>query len=132
MELEKDRKDRDYLYGRLLAVAENIESLARYKKNSSEEKKRPTNAIRYMTAFARNPYRTWYALFTDQINPYLQQLSNADWYLKIIGENMRLFEQGVFEDNTALDGRYLLGYFAQRVELNQQRKENNKVGEELK
>ena len=51
VELETKRRDRDYLYGRLLAVADKIESSARYKQGKTKEDARATNAVRYMTAF---------------------------------------------------------------------------------
>lgn len=117
VKLETERRDRDYLYGRLLAVADKIESSARYKQDKTKVDERPTNAIRYMTAFSQHPFRTWNMLFTHQLNPYIQQLNGASWYLNLIGEIKQLFESGAFEADTPLDGRYLLGFFAQRQEL---------------
>lgn len=117
VELEPERRDRDYLYGRLLAVADKIESSARYKQGKAREDDRATNAIRYMTAFSQHPFRTWNMLFTQQLNPYIQQLNGAGWYLNLIGDIKQLFESGAFESDSSLDGRYLLGFFAQRQEL---------------
>lgn len=37
VELETERRDRDYLYGRLLAVADEIESSARYKQGKTKK-----------------------------------------------------------------------------------------------
>jgi CRISPR-associated protein Csd1 len=90
---------------------------ARYKQDKTKVDERPTNAIRYMTAFSQHPFRTWNMLFTHQLNPYIQQLNGASWYLNLIGEIKQLFESGAFEADTPLDGRYLLGFFAQRQEL---------------
>jgi CRISPR-associated protein Csd1 len=53
--LEGDRRDRDYLYGRLLAVADRVESRVLYQR----KEKRDTNAVRYMQRFARYPCSTW-------------------------------------------------------------------------
>lgn len=114
VKLETERCDRDYLYGRLLAVGDRIESLARYVQGKSEIDPRPTNAVRYMTAFSQHPFRTWNMLFTRQLNPYIQQLNGAGWMLSQIGDIKELFEQGAFESDVSLDGRYLLGFFAQR------------------
>ena len=126
MELETERRDRDYLYGRLLAVADKIESSARYKRDKSKTDDRATNAIRYMTAFSQHPFRTWNMLFTQQLNPYIQQLNGAGWYLNLIGDIKLLFEDSVeYESNNPLDGRYLLGFFAQRQELRKDQKNNN-------
>jgi CRISPR-associated protein Csd1 len=113
VKLEIERTDRDYLYGRLLAVADRIESYARYKQGNSKDDSRATNAIRYMTVFSLNPFRTWNMLFTQLLNPYIQELNGADWYLDQIGIIMALFKDGEFND-ASLDGRYLLGFFAQR------------------
>ncbi|MEM5770841.1 MAG: type I-C CRISPR-associated protein Cas8c/Csd1, partial [Bacillota bacterium] len=110
VKLEPERCDRDYLYGRLLAVADKIESFARYKQGKTRENDRATNAVRYMTAFSQHPFRTWNMLFTQQINPYIQQLNGAGWYFNLIGDIKQLFESGAFESDASLDGRYLLGF----------------------
>lgn len=114
VKLETERCDRDYLYGRLLAVADRIESLARYNQGKAKTDPRPTNAVRYMTAFAQHPFRTWNMLFTQQLNSYIQQLNGAGGLLNWIGNIKELFEQDAFESDAPLDGRYLLGFFAQR------------------
>jgi CRISPR-associated protein Csd1 len=130
VELETERRDRSYLYGRLLAVADKIESYARYKQGKVNEDDRATNAIRYMTVFSQHPFRTWNMLFTQQLNPYIQQLNGAGWYLNLIGDIKQLFESGAFERDVALDGKYLLGFFAQRQELRKkQENDHNRGGE---
>ena len=128
VKLEPERCDRDYLYGRLLAVADAIESYARYKQGKAKDDARATNAVRYMAAFAQHPFRTWNMLFTQQLNPYIQQLNGAGWYLNLIGDIKYLFEPGAFESDTSLDGKYLLGFFAQRQELRSKRKNNDLAG----
>lgn len=120
--LEIKRKERNYLFGRLLALADYIESTARYKQGKTKDDARATNAIRYMTVFSQRPFRTWNMLFTQMLNPYIQQLNGAGWHLNIISEIMELLGDQ-FEDDTPLDGRYLLGFFAQRQALRQ--KNNN-------
>ena len=123
--LEDQRTDRDYLYGRLLAVADKIESAARYKQSTAKEDARATNAIRYMTAFSQHPFRTWHMLFTQQLNPYIQQLKGAGWYLNQIEEIMALFNEGEYESDSPLSGKYLLGFFAQRQKLRQKQEKNS-------
>ena len=54
MELRKDCTDRNYLYGRLLAIADRMEYRS-FKQGESRE----TNAKKYMTAFSIHPFRTW-------------------------------------------------------------------------
>lgn len=130
VELETERRDRDYLYGRLLAVADKIESSARFKQGKTKDDARATNAVRYMTVFSQHPFRTWNMLFTQQLNPYIQQLNGAGWYFNLIGDIKQLFESGEFENDTLLDGRYLLGFFAQRQELQKKQEKNHDIGGE--
>ena len=55
MALDRERSSRDYLYGRLLALADGLESHAlRVAKES-----RQTNAERLMHRFSQRPYTTW-------------------------------------------------------------------------
>lgn len=130
VELEIKRRDRDYLYGRLLAVADKIETHARHKQGKTKDDARATNAIRYMTAFSQHPFRTWNMLFTQQLNPYIQQLNGADKYLNLIGNIKQLFDPSAFESDAPLDGKYLLGFFAQRLELRKEPNNDNIGGEE--
>jgi hypothetical protein len=43
---------------------------------------------------------------------------------------MDRFESGAFENDASLDGRYLLGFFAQRQELRNKQENNHNVGGE--
>lgn len=123
LELEKTRNDREYLYGRLLAIADRIESHARYLQDQkSDADKRPTNAVRYMSAFATKPFKTWEVIYR-QINPYIQRLNGADWYQKEIDEILSLFKEGEFENDRPLNGKYLMGYSLQRRALNNNKSE---------
>lgn len=129
MELETSRNDRDYLYGRLLAIADKIESHARFKRGKESNDLGATNALRYMSAFSQHPFRTWNLLFTQQLNPYIQQLGGADGYLNMIGNIKEMFRPGDFESDAALDGRYLLGFFAQRQYFMKKKNKDNEGGE---
>lgn len=121
VELETTRTDRDYLYGRLLAIADRIESYAKYKKGAEDSYL--TNALRYMPVFAQHPFRTWTLLFSQLLNPYIQELKGAHWYLNEITKiKTKLFKPGDFESDAPLDGRYLMGFFAQKQELIQKNK----------
>ena len=124
LELETTRKERDYLFGRLLAIADRLESRARYEQMGKDDTdKRPTNAVRYMSAFVSKPMRTWALIFT-QLNPYIRRLNGAEWYQRQIDEIMALFDPDEFNDKP-LGGKYLLGYSLQRKALQAQ----NKKGE---
>ncbi len=113
MELDRNNIDRSYLYGRLLAVAEKVERIT-YEQGEA----RTTNAERYMQAFSRTPFRTW-TLIWNNIQPYMRQLKpgNREYYKNLFGEITALFQYDDRISNTALNGKYLLGYDCQRTVL---------------
>jgi len=120
MELELNRtlKDRDYLYGRMLAIADKIESYARYlQEPRADTEKHPTNAVRYMSAFAARPFMTWTIIY-HQLNPYFQRLNGGEGYQMELDEIMSLFPENEYENNKPLNGKYLMGYSLQRRALN--------------
>jgi len=110
LELNENRRDRDYLYGRLLSVADRLERTALYK--SDKQDTRTTNAIRLMSAFQVKPYATWLQIYT-QLIPYINQLNGAKYYQNLIDSIMVLFKDGEYEDNSPLSPLYLLGFSAQ-------------------
>lgn len=114
MALEENRLDRDYLYGRLLAVADYIEEFALYKSNEN----RSTNAARLMQRFADRPFDTWRTIELS-LQPYMQRLQgiNAGFLTnrqKDIENIMVLIEHADFTSNAKLSGEFLLGYHCQR------------------
>ena len=113
MALEPDRYSRDYLYGRLLAVAESIEQWALSEANES----RPTNALRLMQKFAERPFSTWRTLELS-LTPYKVRLgSKLISRQKILDEIMSAFSPDDFTNDRPLSGEYLLGYHCQRESL---------------
>lgn len=124
--LEAERRDRDYLYGRLLAVADKIEDYSFFKAGKQGE--RPTNATKLMAAFQVKPYSTWGYLH-GLLNPYMNQLNNPEsyksvnYYKSLIDEITDLFQTGEFEDNKPLSPLYLLGYSAQKMALRQKKED---------
>jgi len=122
LELDSTCRDRDYLYGRLLALADRIESYARYRQTGGNDTdKRPTNAVRYMSAFAVKPFRTWNLIRSQQLPPYMQYLYRigiGEWYQRQIDAIMALFPENTFESDSNLSGKYLMGYSLQRRALN--------------
>ena len=116
--LEEDRTTRDYLYGRLLATAENIE---RFALNQAGEN-RNTTADRLMQRFAARPYSTWRNIELA-LQPYLQRLNNErtrGFFItlnKQLDEIQNLFSTETFIDDSPLKGEFLLGYHSQRLEL---------------
>lgn len=126
MELDKSNRDRSYLYGRLLAIAEDIE-----RRTYEKDETRATNAERYMQTFAQKPFRTW-ATIQRNIKPYLNSLKpgSREFYKNLFGEITGLFIEGDYESKTALDGKYLLGYDCQRTALRKYPKENTSVADQ--
>lgn len=130
LELDKTCSDRNYLFGRLLAIAGKLESHARYvQTGGNDTEKRPTNAVRYMSAFAAKPLRTW-KLLVDQLNPYMQRLNGAEWYQQQIDDILALFGPDDFTDQP-LNGKYLLGYSLQRKALRKDTHNKEEASDEL-
>ena len=127
MGLEIERKTKDYLFGRLLAVAEEIESKALY--IAGEDKGRSTNAERYMQRFSTNPCSTW-LIIEKNLAPYEQRLKSTKpkflFVMKnLIDEICNSFNADEFSDDKPLSGEFLLGYHCQRHELNKSYKKED-------
>lgn len=107
--LDYECKERDYLYGRLLAVAEVAERVT-YKK----EELRNTNASRYFEAFSNRPYQTWGIIYKRLI-PYLNgmQYTQKRYYENLISEIENQFTISEFQNNSKLKPLFLLGYHCQ-------------------
>lgn len=116
MELEQTRQDRDYLYGRLLALAERVEKTALFKSGAEKSDSRTTGAMRLMSSFYVKPFTTW-GILRHNLIPYVNQLHGAGYYMSLIDSVMVLFKEGDFESNQPLSPTYLLGYSAQRRAL---------------
>lgn len=113
MSLDETRTTRDYLYGRLLAIADVLEE----RSLSQAEKNRPTNATRYMQQFSQRPFRTWKQIH-DSLTPYLMRLGDRAYYYKnLIAAVEGLFSPDDFIANKPLTGEYLLGYYCQRQKM---------------
>jgi len=112
MSLEKDRRDRDYLYGRLLGAADKLEEYALYKKDN---KRLDTAAIRHMQTFAQHPFRAWQTIH-GCLTPYLQNVKGSFAFQEIEAIKC-LFHPGDFESNASLNGSYLIGYYHERAHI---------------
>ena len=84
MYLEPNRDDRDYLYGRLLALADNFEESVLRKQGVKD---RPTNAIKLMSNFTAKPYTTWGTLW-KQLTPYLKSANGGSWFRNEVDDVM--------------------------------------------
>jgi CRISPR-associated protein Csd1 len=130
MALEEERKSRDYLYGRLLAIAEYIEEIAL---NIGGEN-RPTMAARMMQRFADYPFSTWRTIELG-LQPYLQRLQGTrPGFLanrkKELDTILNAFDPDDFLSKKSLSGEFLLGYHCQRQHWRNNRSDNNTPNKE--
>lgn len=72
VELNEMERDRNYLFGRLLAYARRIEEYALY---VGKTEPRQTNAERLMLQFRKHPMKTWDVLY-GKLLPYLSKFRN--------------------------------------------------------
>ncbi len=119
MTLEESRDSRDYLYGRLLAIAEKIEEVAL----SVAGENRPTTAARLMQRFADRPFSTWRNIELG-LQPYMQRLqASRTGFLvnrkKELDAIMAAFKDDDFSREDSLTGEFLLGYHCQRMSYRQ-------------
>ncbi|MDR3577459.1 MAG: type I-C CRISPR-associated protein Cas8c/Csd1 [Anaerolineaceae bacterium] len=113
MALDLNRKTRDYLYGRLLALAESLEEWAL---NTAGEK-RETTAARLMQRFSERPYSTWRTIELSLV-PYKARLGGkSKKRQRLIDEVIASFDDNDFLNDKRLSGEFLLGYHCQREYL---------------
>jgi CRISPR-associated protein Csd1 len=114
MALEEERSSRDYLYGRLLAVADRIELMAlRLAKEN-----RGTTASRLMQRFSDRPFSTWKNI-EEALKPYKDRIrakypSLLDGYEELLDVIHSMILTTNYIEDTRLTGEYLLGYHCQR------------------
>ena len=130
MALELDRTTRDYLYGRLLAIAENIESSALFVAGE----KRDTSAARLMQRFADRPFSTWRTIEVSLV-PYKSRLRNQRGGLlfkreQLLDDTMAKFKADDYANDAPLTGEFLLGYHCQRQDLRSPKPEAESTGSE--
>lgn len=113
MALDPNRTTRDYLYGRLLALAESLEDWAL----SEAREDRSTNAARLMQRFSEHPYTTWRTIELALV-PYKARLGGKSkkrqW---LIDQVVSSFTDSDFINDKRLSGEFLLGYHSQRYFL---------------
>jgi CRISPR-associated protein Csd1 len=118
MALETDRTTRDYLYGRLLAVADNIEG---YVLKNILQEDRSTTAERLMHRFADHPFSTWRTIELS-LRPYMGRLRSAQPGFLVRRESLLqeikdMFSREDFMDDRPLSGEFLLSFDVQRKSL---------------
>lgn len=111
--VDQECDNRNYLYGRLLALADRAEY-----RTYEKEDGRTTNAKRYMTAFSQRPFSTWKNL-EEKLQPYLQRLKPGERikYMNMLDDVAGKFTVKSFECDEPLNGLYLLGFHSQSLDL---------------
>jgi CRISPR-associated protein Csd1 len=119
MALDENRTTRDYLYGRLLALADNLEQWALKKVNED----RPTTSARLMQRFAEHPYSTWRTIELS-LQPYKARLGAKSLSRqRLISEVTAKFNLDDYTNDKRLNGEFLLGYHCQREALRSKEKQ---------
>jgi CRISPR-associated protein Csd1 len=113
MALDESRRTRDYLYGRLLALADSLEQWALNKAGED----RQTNAARLMQRFAEHPYSTWRNIELS-LSPYKARLgAQSQKRQAMIDDVKNMFDIEDFMNDKKLSGEFLLAYSCQREAL---------------
>lgn len=125
MALEKEKKDRSYQYGRLLAVLEKAE-----RDTYGVDEDREPNAMRMQSVFTQRPQYAARMIWEQVKRGYYRRLSNGQrtYYEKLIGQIMEQLSEYEEEANKPLEDSYLLGYYLQKNEMytskNKEQKDN--------
>lgn len=138
MSLDKDKMDRSYQFGRLLAVMEKVE-----RDTYDNNEKRETNAERYRGEYRRRPLYT-VGILDEKIQPYFRGISNGlkDYYKSLMGEIWGKIDDTYKDENTSapykkwldrpLDDTYIIGYYLQRKAFFRNKNKENTEDQEEK
>ena len=124
MALDTEETNRNYLFGRALAYAQQLESYAL----TLSDEKRSINAERMQAAFSQHPARTWKTLY-QALSPYLQRLGprGTRYQEELNGVIAKIGKENF--TNEPLNEVYLLGYACQMQRFYEEKQENirNKI-----
>ncbi|ASM78151.1 hypothetical protein VITFI_CDS2373 [Vitreoscilla filiformis] len=114
MTLETERTTRDYLYGRLLALADHIEGRALHVGGES----RDTTAAKLMQRFAQRPASTWRTIELALVPAKSRLRAKRGGFMhemeKLHDQIVCAFQGNDFIADSPLSGEFLLGYHCQR------------------
>ena len=121
--LEPNSKDRNYQFGRLLAVMEKVE-----RDTYEPDEKREPNAIRYQSVFVRKPMETTSKIMEKLKDAYYPEIKvgNRIFYERLIGEILNMISESDENWNDPLKDTYLMGYYLQKRELYTKNEEDKK------
>ena len=111
-ELQADSRRADYLYGRLLAVADFIEEKA-----MERGRDYPTNAIRLMQKFVQSPFETWPRIYEKLIPSFKKLGADGRFYQSVLEEVEQLFSGEDRYKRGGLSWEFLQGFSSQRQSL---------------
>ena len=122
MAVDESIKDRSYVFGRILACAEQVERYAQNLASRGTEdtgNKRPTNAERLMFAYTLHPVNTLTVL-QEKLRPYIDRIkantgSDPQRYVEMLRLISELGMQNYTNDK--LGDKFLLGYAAQKIQF---------------
>ena len=116
--LDETNRNRDYLFGRLLAVADQIE---RSTFKGKDQYSRLTNAMKYMEVFSMRPAKTWMTIH-NRLLPYMQKQKEkyGTKELDLLARITDLFQEEEFVSDAPLGSRFLLGFYSQQVVIQQE------------
>ena len=122
MAVDESIKDRSYVFGRILACAEQVERYAQNLASHGAEdfgNKRPTNAERLMFAYALHPVNTLTVL-QEKLRPYIDRIktntgSDPQRYVEMLRLISELGVQNYTNDK--LGDKFLLGYASQKIQF---------------
>lgn len=117
--LQDENNERDYLFGRLLGIAEVMEQ--RLLKEHQES--RATNATRYFNAFSQHPARTWLVI-RKQLTPYFERSGFRTGYYAMLLQQVEDKFTADKMTNKPLSPLFLLGYSSQIQNLYSKKEEN--------
>lgn len=128
MELDPNKHDRSYQFGRLLAVLEKVE-----RDTYGSDEGREPNAIRQQSVFCQRPMYAAANIEKQLERAYFPRLrpGTRSFYKNTISQIMEELHR--FPDsqwNLPLADTYLMGYYLQRGALYQSRKHHHAEGEE--
>ena len=114
MALEKEKKDRSYQYGRLLAVLEKAE-----RDTYGVDEDREPNAMRMQSVFTQRPQYAARMIWEQVKRGYYRRLKNwqRTYYEKLIGQIMEQLSEYDEDINKPLEDTYLLGYYLQKNDM---------------
>lgn len=127
MGVDENIQDRSYLFGRILACAEQIERRAQ----SQSDDKRPTNAERLRVVFVQRPAKTT-ELLQERLTPYLNRIhANGIAYNSRYELMLNLLDRLGTEGytNKPLSELYLLGYASQMMDFRRENVAYNEISE---